>query len=148
MGTMASHITSPSGADQRRHQSSASLAFVRRIHRRPRKWPVTRKMFPFDEVIMTAMSEWLSQSSRNSRSFFIFWLHNLTPPLVPKLVHEVYVGVITWKHFSSYWPLGLCWSPVDSPHKGPIARNFDVFFDARLTKRLKKKGNRRWYATS
>ena len=37
------------GADQRKHQSSASLAFVRGIHRwavnSPLKWPVTRKMF-------------------------------------------------------------------------------------------------------
>ena len=45
-----------SGTDQRKHQSSASLAFVRGIHRRPvnspHKWPVTRKMFPFDDVIM------------------------------------------------------------------------------------------------
>ena len=43
-------------ADQRKHQSPASLAFVRGIHRRPvnspHKWPVTRKMFPFDDVIM------------------------------------------------------------------------------------------------
>ena len=43
-------------AHQRKHQSSASLAFVRGIHRRPvnspHKWPVTRKMFPFDDVIM------------------------------------------------------------------------------------------------
>ena len=43
-------------ADQRKHQSSASLAFVRGIHRgpvnSPRKWPVTRKMFPFDDAIM------------------------------------------------------------------------------------------------
>ena len=61
---MASQITSLaivysivySNADQRKHQSSASLAFVRGIHRRPvnspHKWPVTRKMFPFDDVIM------------------------------------------------------------------------------------------------
>ena len=45
-----------SDADQRKHQSSASLAFVRGIHRwpvnSPHKWPVTRKMFPFDDVIM------------------------------------------------------------------------------------------------
>ena len=45
-----------SGANQRKHQSSASLAFVREIHRGPvnfpHKWPVTRKMFPFDDVIM------------------------------------------------------------------------------------------------
>ena len=64
MGTMASQITSLtivnssvySGADQRKHQSSASLAFVRGIHRRPvnspHKGPVTRKMFLFDDVIM------------------------------------------------------------------------------------------------
>ena len=64
MGTMASQITSPtsvystvySGADQRKYQSSPSLAFVRGIHRwpvnSPHKWPVTRKMFPFDDVIM------------------------------------------------------------------------------------------------
>ena len=43
-------------ADQRKHQSSASLAFVWGIHRRPvnspHKWPVTRKMFAFDDVIM------------------------------------------------------------------------------------------------
>ena len=55
---MASQITSLtivystvySGADQRKHQSSTSLAFVRGIHR-----PVTRKMFPFDDVIMLSM---------------------------------------------------------------------------------------------
>ena len=45
-----------SGADQRTHQSSTSLAFVWGIHRWPvnslHKWPVTRKMFPFDDVIM------------------------------------------------------------------------------------------------
>ena len=64
MGANASQITSLtivystvySGADQRQHQSSASLAFVRGIHRRPvnspHKWPVTQKMFPFDDVIM------------------------------------------------------------------------------------------------
>ena len=64
MGTMASQITSLtivystvySGADQRKHQSSTSQAFVRGIHRRPvnspHKWPVTRQMFPFDDVIM------------------------------------------------------------------------------------------------
>ena len=45
------------GADQRRkHQSSASLAFVRWIHRwrvnSPHKRPATRKMLPFDDVII------------------------------------------------------------------------------------------------
>ena len=64
MSAVASQITSISiiystvysGADQRKHQSSASLAFVRRIQRwlvnSPHKGPVTRKMLPFDDVIM------------------------------------------------------------------------------------------------
>ena len=58
MTTMTSQITGLtvvysvvySGADQRKRQSSASLAFVRGI-RRSRS--VTRKMFPFDDVIMS-----------------------------------------------------------------------------------------------
>ena len=57
IGAMASQITSPTivystvylGADQRKYQRSASLAFVRGIHRwpgnSPHKGPVTRKMF-------------------------------------------------------------------------------------------------------
>ena len=64
MTMLASQITSLtivysivySGVNQRKHQSSASLAIVREIHRGPvnfpHKWPVTRKMFPFDDVIM------------------------------------------------------------------------------------------------
>ena len=64
MTTIASEITSLtivyptfySGADQSKHQSSASLAFVWGIHRgpvnSPHKGPVTREMFPFDDVIM------------------------------------------------------------------------------------------------
>ena len=66
MSMMASQITSPTivdltvqwGTDQRKHQSSASLAFVREIDLwpaySPHKRPVTRKMFPFDGVILEA----------------------------------------------------------------------------------------------
>ena len=65
MGAMASQIISLtivystvySDANQRKYQSSASLAFVRGIHRgpvnSPHKWPVTRKISPFDDVIMS-----------------------------------------------------------------------------------------------
>ena len=64
MSAMASQITSLaivystafSAADERKHQSSTSLAFVRGLHRwsanSPHKGPVTRKMFPFDDIIM------------------------------------------------------------------------------------------------
>ena len=65
MGAMASQITCLTivystfypGADQRKHQSSAPLAFVWGIHRSPvhspHKGPVMRKMFPFDDVIIS-----------------------------------------------------------------------------------------------
>ena len=71
MSAMASQITSVSivcsivhsGADQIKHQSSASLAFVRGIRRSPvnspHKGPVTRKMFPIDDVIMVLLFLWL-----------------------------------------------------------------------------------------
>ena len=61
MGVMTSQITSLmivystvcSDADQIKHQSPASLAFVMGIHREPVNsphiGPVTRKMFPFDD---------------------------------------------------------------------------------------------------
>ena len=64
IGAIASQITSLaivystvySGLYHRKHQSSASLASVRGIHRwpvnSPHKWPVTRRMLPFDDVIM------------------------------------------------------------------------------------------------
>ena len=75
MSAMASQITGVlivclnvcSVADQRKHQSSMSLAFVRGIHRwqvnSPHKGPVTRKMFPFDDVIM----EWKSSDEMGSQ---------------------------------------------------------------------------------
>ena len=84
MNLMATQITSLtivystvySGADQRKHQSSASLAFVWGIHRgpvnSPHKWPVTRKMFPFDDVIMMA-SDWLiHQFTKSGATIWLF----------------------------------------------------------------------------
>ena len=77
MGAIASQITSLtivystfySDAHQRKHQSSASLAFVRRIHwwpvNSPHKWPVTRKMVPFGEVIM-------APNNQNSYSVYAY----------------------------------------------------------------------------
>ena len=82
MNAMVSQITSLtiaystvySGADQRK-QSSASLAFVRGIHRwpvnSPHKWPATRKMFPFDDAIMAREDSQLGHSA-----FVIQWNDN------------------------------------------------------------------------
>ena len=69
-GAMASQITEVSiiystvcsGAGQRKHQSSASFAFLRGIHRwsvnSPHKGPVT---LPFDDVIMAKVYFYISQ---------------------------------------------------------------------------------------
>ena len=82
MVAMASQITSLkivystvySGADQRRYQSSTSLAFVRGIHlwsvNSPHKGPVTRKMFPFDDVIMAPGQE------RKIKKLYLNIFHN------------------------------------------------------------------------
>ena len=62
MSAMASGVTGIpsvcsdvcSDADERKHQSTMSLAFVRGIHWwiPPPKGPVTQKMFPLDDIIM------------------------------------------------------------------------------------------------
>ena len=74
MSVMASQITSTSvvcaticsSVYQRKHQSSASLAFVRGTHQllvdSLCKWPVMWKMFPFDKVIMTLLTWTLNQT--------------------------------------------------------------------------------------
>ena len=67
------YSTVHSDTDQRKHQSSASLAFVRRIHRcpvnSPHKRPVTRKMFPFDDIIMSEGSPPVSTSAATTLKY-------------------------------------------------------------------------------
>ena len=82
MNTMTSQITSLTivystvykGADQKNHQSSASLAFVWGIHRgpvkSPHKGPVTRKMFPFDDVIMWRIDAHSQKSTTPEQMIF------------------------------------------------------------------------------
>ena len=116
---MASQITSLiivysniySGADQKKYQSSASLAFVRGIHRWPvnfpHKGPVTRKMLPFNDVIMTsaknigAWTKWLMTHS-NAFSWIkilVFWF---------KFHWNLYLGVqLTIRHW-----LGAAQGPI------------------------------------
>ena len=130
MTTMASQITSLkvvystvySDADQRKHQSSASLAFVWGPVNSRHKGPVTRIMFPFDDVIM----EW-----RNSlRSPILLsaktgWLTNslFTGDLAATLMWrnlfnclKCHLGIQT--RFSDFarsrWPY---WMTVNNPGK-------------------------------
>ena len=111
MGAMAYKITSLtivysivySDVDQRKHQSSASLAFVWGIHRRPvnspQKGPVTRKMFPFDDVIMA--NQFLCHVINwNTIIFFIFEV------LFCELLKHQYISWAKW--YLCYAKFGMC----------------------------------------
>ena len=85
MGAMASQLTIltigystvHSGTDQRKQQISASLVFVRGIHRwpvnSPHKGPVTRKMFPFDDVILKLTWTTAKTPRHSTNSVHNFW---------------------------------------------------------------------------
>ena len=85
MRAMASQVPSVSiahsnvcfGTAQRKHPSSASLAFVRGIHRLPlnslHKGSVTRKRFPFDDVIMA----WSSMIMASCHGWLDLFAHRL-----------------------------------------------------------------------
>ena len=107
MGVMASQITSLTivysivylGADQRKHQSSASLAFVWWIHRRPvnslHKGPVTRKWFHLMTSSCTS-----HQSSRNGLSYRRRVLYN-NDTADPKPLWYIYVWKISINYGSA-----------------------------------------------
>ena len=81
-----------SRTDQRKHQSSASLAFVRGIHRRPvnspHKGPVTRKMVPFDDVIMV-----------DGSNAFLLYIDMIRPEnLICKQYHIIPGSLLNWNN--------------------------------------------------
>ena len=64
-------------AGQKKHQSSASLVFVRGIRwwlaDSPHKGPVTRKMFPFDNVINEMLTNGISIKFQIRPNFAVLW---------------------------------------------------------------------------
>ena len=115
MGAIASQITRLmivywtvySDADQRKHHSSVSLAFVRGIHRwpvnHPHRGPVTQKMFPFDDVIMSYItgSDWhFSGASFNSLNLIGAYMrqHN-----IPTVLQIMACPLFNTKPL--YWPM-------------------------------------------
>ena len=142
MGIVASQITSLtivytsvySDADQRKHQSSASLAFVWGIHRgpvnSPHKWPVTRKMFPFDDVFM------LSSLLAPHYSDVIMSVMASQITGISTVCSTVCSGADQRKYQSS--PLlalvrGIHRWPVDSPDEGPVTWKIYPFDDVFMT---------------
>ena len=107
MSAVASQITSLtnvystvySGTDERKHQSSASLAFVMGIHRRPvnspHKGPVARKMFPFDDVIMwLKVIFWNGQSADSSHVGGCFrYTYSHTRLVSPRVLYINHIGI-------------------------------------------------------
>ena len=110
MGATASQITSLTkfystvylSADQRKHQSSTSLAFVREIHQwpvnSPHKAPVTRKMFPFDDVIMMLQTSafWMMRTVPCSVNTSGDVVENVTP----HVCNHSSVTKILWPHLT------------------------------------------------
>ena len=116
MGMMASQITSLTiiystvytDGGQRKHQSSASLAFVRGIHRvsvnSPHKWPVTGKMFPFEDVIMPSYPLISVKRQRLSTSMWNAWniMCNLCILLMDYLESIISYQVVTENNIPEY----------------------------------------------
>ena len=109
ISVMASQITSLtivyltiySGADQRKHQSSVSLAFVSGIHRWPvnsgHKGPVMQKMFPFDDNTVLIddyiCKTWVWKNSCGKH--LLIWINHLA--------HNFsIIGKVPWLHFSEW----------------------------------------------
>ena len=135
MDAIASQITSLtivystvySDADERNHQSSASQAFVWGIHRwpvnSPHKWPVTQKMFPFDDVFiyvyqhMLVLNQSLLVKLRRHPIGTKHWLYDvhlrkitLTPRFSdPVMPHDTCVTHMPWCMPGSL-TIGFLWS--------------------------------------
>ena len=94
------------GAAQRKHQSSASLAIVRGIHRwsvnSPHRGPVTRKMFPLKDVIMPLLVTCRPANIAGVIILFPYHVINLCNPMLfeqPTSIVEIY-GCTIFRFFS------------------------------------------------
>ena len=94
----------------------------------PHKGPVTRKMFPFDDVIM--QYSWHGLLSFHSNPVCILWSHRMWV-----VTNPVFIWLPWWHHrmetFSALLAICAGNSPVpgEFPAKRPVTRSFDVFFD-------------------
>ena len=108
MDAMASQITSLTivySTEQSKHQSSAPLAFVWGIHRgpvnSPQKWLVTRKMFPFDDVIMVAYH----MTPLGKSVGYLSLIMVLYPKLYPMVLYpKLYPKINVWFYLFFFAP--------------------------------------------
>ena len=119
MSAMASQITSLtivystvySGADQRKHQSSASPAFARRIPRwpvnSPQKGPVTRKMCPFNDIIIDQV-----QSVREGQTRALAFTALINLPAKKNLDFNAFVRYLA-ENLMKEMPHKISWSYIE-----------------------------------
>ena len=132
MGSMASQITSLiivystvySDADQRKHQTSASLAFVRGPVNSQHKWSVTRKMFPYDDVIMYTINHHLCA--------WAVIVSNLTNTVVYTIIYEnCFISrchQFDWPtSVFMWWHIGLVYTIVNKNRFVHRCHKFDLF---------------------
>ena len=69
---------------------------------------------------------------------------NVTSPAAGKQV-----DVMSMRRFPHYWPLAreIHPSPMDSPHKEPVMRTFDVSFDISMNNLLNEESSCLWFDT-
>ena len=151
MVAIASQITSLtivnstvySDADPRKRQRSASLAFVWGIHRgpvnSPHKWPVTRKMFPFDDVIMACrkcnlhldqdieawtkwptLRRWCFQGHFRERNYHILMLISIELIAWQNVIIGSGIGLAPTTHYLNQWTND---DPVLGNHTAWLAHN-------------------------
>ena len=100
----------------------------------PHKWPVTRQMFPFDDVIMNKIEHSITVGCR----------------LISQILGMSYAW---WRQFFGYIfrVTGPLWRESNShlwiPSQWLLKWSFDVFYDMRQNKRRSKQWRRRWFET-
>ena len=107
-----------SGTDQRKHQSSASLDFVWGIHRSPvnspHKGPVTRKTFPFYDVIMRCLEIFVMNDGRNDARWLYYQrvIEDITKmwSIYTVTLCSQNIRTVVFLYFVFWWEPSICHS--------------------------------------
>ena len=127
-GVSIGYLTVCSNADQRKHQSSASLAFVRGIHHDrwiPRTKASNAENFSIiwrhHESGVVRSDKLIDTQTRHQSNYcFVRFPHStLLSQLCVTDFCDSHDDVIKWKHCPRYWPFvrGIHLLPVNSPYK-------------------------------
>ena len=163
IGAMASQITSLtivysgvySGADQRKHQSSASLPFVRGIPQwtvnSPHKWPVTRKMLPFNDLMMWRSYQRISPTRQQwNRKHLISWRPDAMHHRVTAKTHHcaVYInlGIIVQDMYNIWSKTAYRWYlPLDNMTNSALVGCWWIFWQGTMYVYINHLSDIKWF---